>query len=294
MSDRVKHTALVLGPAPLWPVANAKCLRGWVEQGVRVVYSREDAYSDPRSPSPDSHILIVIGGGPDGSDRGSVLYAPTESDRDAVRVFFSQIPGSVRWDLKGDIMAFTDGACTANGKKGAAAGYGVVVRGGHCPAELCGPVPPCEMELVTAAAAAAAASPCVGASPPQLIPKSAPAAPSNNRAELLGIIHCMLWLLRHSAAGRIRIYSDSKICVMTLLSWLPNRLAKGTERELKNFDLVWASWQLLGQLRELADSVDLVHVRAHQTRPPATDPGYPIWEGNSRADALAGQGITAV
>jgi ribonuclease HI len=114
-------------------------------------------------------------------------------------------------------------------------------------------------------------------------------APTNNRGELLGVVHALLALLKGHARGPVEVFSDSEITVRTLLEWLPGRLAKGTERGLKNFDLVWIAWRLLEALRGRAASVALTWVRAHQPRPPpeAGARALALWQGNALADRLA-------
>ena len=105
----------------------------------------------------------------------------------------------------------------------------------------------------------------------------------------MGIIYCLLGLLRGRALGRVEIISDSEISVKTLLEWLPNRLKKGTERELENFDLVSIAWTLLGRLRSQASVVVLTHTRSHQKAPPADAPSRErfVHRGNKMADQHA-------
>lgn len=186
----------------------------------------------------------------------------------------------VAWCITDAVTAFTDGACTLNGRPGARAsfaalvtgcqfGAGTVVRGGVAPAEYAF-IDEADPERGVCATAR-------------------PAAPSNNRGELLGIIYALLALLRGRALGAVEIISDSNISVKTLREWLPTRLAKGTAHELKNFDLVMIAWRLLGALRAQAAEVVLTHTRSHQAAPPTRAPrrDHEVHYGNKMADAHA-------
>lgn len=177
------------------------------------------------------------------------------------------------------VFAFTDGSCPLNGKPGARASFAALVTGGQFGAAVIrGEVCPTEYAFVDED------DPERGVHETQTL-----VAPSNNRGELLGIIFAFLALLRGRAVGRVELASDSEISVRTLLEWLPARLKKGTERELKNFDLVWIAWRLLGCLRKQAANVVLTHVRSHQKPPPTTAPSRErfLWKGNDMADKHA-------
>ena len=192
----------------------------------------------------------------------------------------------VAWCITDTVTAFTDGACTLNGRPGARAsfaalvtgcqfGAGTVVRGGVAPVEY---------------AFVDEADPERG-----VCETDRPAAPSNNRGELLGIVYALLALLRGRAIGVVELVSDSNISVKTLREWLPARLAKGTAHELKNFDLVMIAWRLLAALRAQAVSVELTHTRSHQPPPPVWvhRRDQEIHQGNKMADehASAAQGL---
>jgi ribonuclease HI len=177
-------------------------------------------------------------------------------------------------------VAFTDGACSLNGKPGASAAFAALVTGAQFGATVVrGRVSPTEYALIDEE------RPERG-----VRAGGAAVAPSNNRGELLGIIYALLALLRGRAIGRVELVSDSKVSVNTLLEWLPARLEKKTERELKNYDLVMIAWRLLGRLRGQAAAVVLTHTRSHQPPPPAAAPIRErlVHRGNAVADEHAG------
>ena len=204
---------------------------------------------------------------------------------------FARLQGAlappIHWAVDSAAIAFTDGSCPRNGAEGAAAGFGVAIIGGHLgPTTIRGAVAPFTFRLRDAA------DPERG-----FEPTAAPAAPTNNRAELLALCWAALALLRGRALGAVEIVSDSMISVRTFNEWLPARRAKGTAHLLANFDLVAVAEALLLGLRRQASGLALVHTRAAHDRPrpvlggatPAREVCY--WDGNDRADRLAGSAV---
>lgn len=193
----------------------------------------------------------------------------------------------VVWDNLASAIAFSDGSCIDNGRPNARAAFAAIFAGGTFGrAGVCGEVRPATYALVDDA------DPERGV---RIDPAAPAVTPTNNRAELLGVVYALLGLLRGRALGPVEVVSDSKITVKTLNLWLPARLKKGTERELMNFDLVWVAWRLLGALRAQAQRVTLVHTHAHREAPPETAPVRDrlYWLGNNRADALAATPLAA-
>jgi ribonuclease HI len=123
-------------------------------------------------------------------------------------------------------------------------------------------------------------------------------APSNNRAELLGVVAGLGAALALLDAGAsvadVELVSDSLITVRTLREWLPARRRAGTEGELANGDLIAVADRLLAAVRGRA-RVELTHVAGHAARPPASAPAraHLFWAGNDAADRAATGAITA-
>jgi uracil DNA glycosylase/ribonuclease HI len=185
----------------------------------------------------------------------------------------------INWNNEAACIAFSDGSCSLNGKPGARASFAALLTGAQFGAAVIrGEVCPAEYAFIDEQ------RPALG-----IRATKVRAPPSNNRGELLGVIYALLALLRGCAVGRVELISDSEICVKTLLEWLPARLKKGTERELKNYDLVAIAWRLLGLLREQAASVAITHMRSHQKPPPESAPRRErfIHRGNALADEHA-------
>jgi len=189
----------------------------------------------------------------------------------------------INWNVNAGCIAFTDGACSSNGKPGARASFAAVITGGQFGAAVVrGMVCSTEYTFVDDEDLSRG-----------IKTTARRAHPSNNRGELLGIIYALLGLIRGCALGITEIITDSKICVDTLLSWLPTRIKKGTDHELKNHDLIMIAWRLLSKLRCQASHVILTHTRSHQRKPPASAPVRVrfVHRGNEIADEHAGEAL---
>ena len=201
------------------------------------------------------------------------------------------------------MIAFTDGACSRNGRADARASYSAVIARLTVTDET----------LFSDRNAYTVATGLVIDRPYALIDDAAPergyapqteAPPlvaSNNRGELLGLISAFWLLLQEPAVGApapagaapaaalpCEIISDSRISVLTLDDWLPRRRAAGTAHELKNMDLLTIAESMLARLRTRT-TVRLVHVHSHKKAPPASAPARErlLWRGNAIADAHA-------
>lgn len=179
-------------------------------------------------------------------------------------------------------MVFADGAASKNGRAGAAAGYSAVLVGGPFGESfatctiLSGPVAPRGYALADPLDPARGC--CL---------TEAPALPSNNRGELLGVVYGLLGLLA-AGVSRAELFSDSLITVRTLNEWLPARKRKRTEEQLANYDLVSIADRALSALREGGAEIVLTHVRGHQRDPgPADARARSLWVGNGLADLHA-------
>jgi hypothetical protein len=87
-------------------------------------------------------------------------------------------------------------------------------------------------------------------------------------------------------AAEYELVTDSRICAMTLLSWLPTRRAAGTVNKLKNLDLIEIADRLLTALRALGPTT-ITTVHSHVRVPPAEARARFHWQGNCAADELA-------
>lgn len=184
---------------------------------------------------------------------GIIPLDPLKCDLDAV---FKTMPPTLE---KLDIISFipkfrelnsisyviyTDGACTGNGKAHAAASFATIVGDTYFADTVRGNCYKIENYTIVPDLAAP------------------PVKPSNNRGELLGIIFGLL-AVRHlfATSDRITIYTDSNYSIKTLLYYYPARIAKGTQNQLLNPDLLIIGHKLLTEL----PCVELVHIKAHQT-----------------------------
>lgn len=186
------------------------------------------------------------------------------------------------------IIAASDGGCVKNGKPGAAAGYGACAQlEDNCPINLLirGRVLPCAYSLRSDGAPGLQAD----SSGPFVVP-------SNNRGEYLGFcaLLCALLALDDTSgclAARgtvVEIVLDSKIVMNTMTDWLPARKRRGTQAQLKNFDLVQCADQLLQRLHTRCEIV-LSKIKSHRPRPPKDSPALDLarWDANDLADHLA-------
>jgi len=188
---------------------------------------------------------------------------------------------------------FTDGACSKNGKPGARASYAAIIGTGD---EIIGNAYESVSGLVVDQAYVA-----VDPAVPEkgFTVSDGFVAASNNRGELLGIISALLMVINHASAKVpaeavlfsetvYEIVSDSRISLMTLLEWLPNRRATNTTHKLKNMDLLTIAEALLARARERA-RIELVHVHSHRKPPAAGAPERDrvLWRGNATVDSLA-------
>ena len=170
-------------------------------------------------------------------------------------------------------LAFTDGACSANGKPNACAGWAFEI--------LCGP---CEGLAESGTVPATEFTTDLEDS----LVNTAYATPTNNRAEYYAVARCLSALVKSRVSGPVEIVSDSQLVINTLLIWLPKRKLKGTANELKNFDLVLVCERLMNKLNVNA-TLKLSHVAAHQRKPPPTADARlrVLWAGNDRVDKAA-------
>jgi ribonuclease HI len=123
------------------------------------------------------------------------------------------------------------------------------------------------------------------------INENVPIQPSNNRGELLAIIHAML-LIHSSTITNCILYSDSLICINTINTWYDNRKKKNTLDKFKNLDLLNIMMNLKYKIIDKKINVSYVHVRSHQKQPKDTDESFIIWKGNNEVDLLANSALS--
>jgi ribonuclease HI len=148
------------------------------------------------------------------------------------------------------IQIFCDGACTANGKANASAGYGVSVQKDGKEIQYS----------------------CV--SLPSLEPQT------NQRAELRALYKALKLTGEYSQEG-VDIYTDSKYALDCLQKWCPGWVRNGWKKADKSPVLHQDILQPMYQLWKSSTNVRMHHVAAHTGR---TDE---LSLGNARADELA-------
>jgi len=178
----------------------------------------------------------------------------------------------------------TDGACKANGKQHARAGFCALVLDGHLK-NLCvkGIIEPYSYGLYDSR------NPLLG-----FVTDTRPALPTNNRAEYLAgcwaLLLCLRLSVRTPPPPDFQIITDSNLFIKTMTMWLPNRRQKGTASNLKNYDLIEIAEKLMQSLqKQHGCAVNFIHVKSHQSAPrkDATRQEYEAWLGNKRVDTIA-------
>lgn len=160
-------------------------------------------------------------------------------------------------------IAFTDGACSGNGKSHAAAGAGVFFGSGSLAGkEMSAPITDrsvCGAYQVT---------------------------PSNNRGELEAIRMAVAALVEIRSNLPIMIVSDSKYSIGCICEWYPNRVRNNTHLKLANLDLIS---DILNIIMDNRLKIMFKHVRASHDIKPDLRTEYTrfIYNGNVQADRLA-------
>ena len=156
--------------------------------------------------------------------------------------------------LGGDenIIVFTDGACSNNGKSNAKAGIGVYF----------------------------------GVEDVRNVSKRINGKQTNNRAELLAIMEVFKILNEEINKGvLLTIYTDSKYCINVLTSWgenwEKNEWTKKNKSQILNLEVIKEGYYFLKNYR----NIELKYVEAHTCK------GDEISIGNACADNLARQSI---
>ena len=153
------------------------------------------------------------------------------------------------------LIIFTDGACSANGQKGARAGYGVVLWNFPRPDE------PFDIKVRL----------------PAIEPQT------NQRAELRALNRAFEEIRDHQITSPVTVWTDSEYARKCVTEWGPQWRVRGWKRKAGGKPL--EHLDLLPKMIEFFEAsqhfVRIQHIKAHQKR---TDFPY---SGNARADALA-------
>ena len=186
------------------------------------------------------------------------------------------------------LVAFSDGACSANGRAGAAAHWGACVFDSV----------PGAMLDATPGATPGTLLDCVSDLRFSLLAGPVPGRQTNVRAELAALCGALRALLCFPPTPGATVVSDSLISIRAIEpgGWLETRRCRLTCHEMKNLDLIEVAYDLLGRASRLHGPVSLVHVRGHQKRPAAAAGPWALllWAGNQLADRLATGGQTFV
>jgi ribonuclease HI len=194
------------------------------------------------------------------------------------------------------MLIYSDGGCINNGQKNAKAAFSSLINN----TVITGYVLPyeyllCDNELH--------------------VNKNVYINPSNNRAELLGIIHVFLYIIKLNdsqiddnqnnndnnnvnkdkkndngqSGDEYVLYSDSLICVKTINEWYNNREKKNTLHEFKNLDLINIVMLLYRKINALSCLI-CKHTNSHKKcLPTFTEIEKKIWYGNYLVDKYANE-----
>jgi ribonuclease HI len=164
------------------------------------------------------------------------------------------------------MLIFTDGGCIGNGTKKARASFAVYMNN----TIIRGHVMPFEYSYHNGI----------------LTYTTNEIKPSNNRGELLSLIHAFIEIIKNDLDDII-VYSDSQICVKTINEWYPNRLKKGTIHEFKNLDLIKIMMFIYNNIKE-HKNIKILHTRGHQKlNKNITEEQKKIIDGNCIVDKYA-------
>jgi ribonuclease HI len=187
----------------------------------------------------------------------------------------------IRWNVNQKIFAFTDGGCCGNGKDTAIASFAAyMMTGSIAQIEVSGMVQPQAYRFIDDTNPSRGFT--VDDSGGYKFLK-----PTNNRAEYLAWCWALLTLVRSKTTAPVEVISDCNLFIQTMLDWLPKRKRKGTEHELKNYDLVHIADVLMSQFKD----IKLTHVRSHNKNPPAPSASmkYMAYLGNDIVDVRASE-----
>lgn len=165
------------------------------------------------------------------------------------------------------INIYTDGACSANGKRYAKGGIGIYVQNTDT---------------------------SISKSLEELINKIQPISikkPTNNIAELLAIYYALKMYHSVLKDKKIVIHSDSKYAINCVNNWYKNweknNWMTSNGKPVVNKEIIQ---KILKYSKH--PNVSFKHVPAHTNEPSINDSSYENWYGNFQADKLACQSLT--
>lgn len=130
------------------------------------------------------------------------------------------------------------------------------------------------------------------------ISKKMPEGTTNNKCELIAILVCF-HIIQHykdvivNSNTPIKIISDSKYSIQSIIQWMPNWKCNGWKTsggtQVKNLELMKALDTLYHQLLDYGVKVELQHQNSHTSLDveKSNQLDTTIWEGNYLADELA-------
>jgi len=172
------------------------------------------------------------------------------------------------------LVAFTDGACTGNGKKTAKAGVGIFIP---------------DLDNTKISMSLPELNNILGITDP---------LQTNQRAELLAIYYCILTVFeKRNKTKLLTIYSDSVYSINCVSkwchSWISNNWIKSDRKPVLNQDLIKMILELMKKIK-----VVFIHCKAHTKMPDACklqtcrcQKNCYIKYGNYIADSLAVESI---
>jgi len=155
------------------------------------------------------------------------LSAPTQKRAKATMVDPPVAPIAFTASGSTPIVVYTDGACTNNGRDGAAAGIGVFFGDGD---------------------------------PRNISERVEGERQTNQRAELMAAIRCLEVVEQHhTSKANVELYTDSVYVVNGMNKWTKTWKAKNWVQELVNKDL----WLRLDELANRFSQIEWIHVAGH-------------------------------
>ncbi|XP_050546048.1 uncharacterized protein LOC126908178 [Daktulosphaira vitifoliae] len=134
-----------------------------------------------------------------------------------------------KFNSSNEVIVYTDGACSNNGKNQAMAGAGVFFSHNH----------------------------------PLNLSKKVPGNQTNNNAEIYSVI-LAIDQVKSTGVGKINIHTDSKFVIQCVTEWMPRWKVNGWKTSDKNPVKNKEMLEMLDKKIQLMEIVSWTHVRGHQ------------------------------